>query len=261
MFFSLASISPISSFTTSRNLFFGLSLFLSPCNSISITLIPTYPWSLLMTCPCNLSLLSLIFILFISATSISFTCFFVIITVSSPYIIVGLTTELYTFPFTLAGNLLLQITPDTFLHLFHSACTLFFTSLSQLPLYCTVDPKYLNSFTLFTFWSSISLFCRDFLHLRTDIWSLTDLLSFLFFPTHTSSILISAPLLPWSLRKSQYHQQTASSMVFLSLLSPLAYPNQSNGLNADPRFDLETFCSSYGTPHHCFASLVHILYK
>ena len=123
-----------------------------------------------MTCPYHLGLLSLNFIpnrstltvllmysflilsflvtpianlnIFISATSISSTCFFMIATVSSPYTIVNLTTELYTFPFTLAGNLLSQITPDTLPHPFHPACTLFFTSLSQLPLSCTVDPKY-----------------------------------------------------------------------------------------------------------------------
>ena len=206
-----------------------------------------------MTCPYHLSLPSLIFIpnrstltvllmcsflilsflvtpianlnIFISATSISSTCFFVTATVSSPYTIAGLTTELYTFPFTLPGNLLSQITPATLLHLFHPACTLFFTSLSQLPLSCTIDPKYLNSFTLGTFVSSpFLLFRRRFLHLCTDIRSLTYLLSSLFFPMHTSRILISAPLLPWSLRKSQYHQQTASSMVILSLLHPLACP-------------------------------------
>ena len=86
---------------------------------------------------------------------ISFICFFVTATVSSPYTIAGLTTEPYTFPFTLAGNLLSQIARDTFLHPFHHACTLFFTSFSQLPLSCTVDPKYLNFFTLGTFVSSI----------------------------------------------------------------------------------------------------------
>ena len=89
--------------------------------------------------------------IFISATSISFTCFFVTATVSSLYTIAGLTTELYTFLFTLAGNLVSQITPDTFLHPFHPACTLFFTSLSQLPISYTVDSKYLNSFILGTF--------------------------------------------------------------------------------------------------------------
>ena len=180
---SFAPTSPISSFITYKNLLFGLPLFVFLGNSISIIFLLTYSWSLFMTYPYHLSLSSLIFIpshstltvllmysflilsflvtpianlnIFISATSISLTCFFVTATVSSPYTIVGLTTELYTFPFTLAGNLLSQITPDTLLHPFHHACTLFFTSLSQPPHSCTVDPKYLNSFTLGTFVSSI----------------------------------------------------------------------------------------------------------
>ena len=149
-----------------------------------------------MTCPYHLSLPSLIFIpnrstltvlpmcsflilsflvtpianlnIFISATSISCTCFFVTAIVSSPYIIACFTTELYAFPFTLADNLLSQITPDTLLHLFHPACTLFFIFLLQPPLSCTVDPKYLNSFTLgtflssiFTVWSSLPTLCTD----------------------------------------------------------------------------------------------------
>ena len=123
---SFAPNSPISSFTTSRNLLFGLPLFLFPGNSISIIFLPTYSWSLLMTCPYHLSLLSLIFIpnrsiltvllmcsflilsflvtpianlsIFISANSISSTCFIVTATVLSPYTIAGLTTEMYTFP-------------------------------------------------------------------------------------------------------------------------------------------------------------------
>ena len=107
-------------------IFFLVSLFSSfPGNSISIIFLSTYSWSLLMTCPYHLSLPSLIFIpnrststlllmcsflilsflvtpianlnIFISATSISFTCFFVTATVSSPYTIAGLTTELYIF--------------------------------------------------------------------------------------------------------------------------------------------------------------------
>ena len=167
----------------SRNLLFGFPLFLFSGISVYITLLPTYSWSLLMTCPYHLSLTSLIFIsnrstltvrlmysflilsflvtpianlnIFISAIFISFTCFFVTVTVSNPYTIAGLTTELYTFPFTLAGNLQSQITPDIFLHPFHPAFTLLFTSLSQLPLSWTVDPNYLNSFTLGTFVFSI----------------------------------------------------------------------------------------------------------
>ena len=161
--------------------------------------------------------------IFISATSISSTCFFVTAIISSPYIIGGLTTELYTIRFTLAGNLLSQITPNTFLHPFHSACTLF-TSLLQLPFSCAVDPKYLNSFTLGTFCPLSLLFLYHFLHLCTDIQFFTYLLSSLFFPMHTSSILVSASLLSWSLCKSQYHQQTVSSTVVLSLLHPLACP-------------------------------------
>ena len=221
MSFSLAPSFPISSFNTSTNLLFHLPLFLFPGNSNSIILLPTYSWSLLMTSPYHLSLSFLIFIpnrstltvplilifnlsffffhhshnnlnIFISATSISSTCLFVTATVSSPYTIVGLTTELYTFPITLAG----KITPDTFLHPFHPACSLLFTSISQLQLSSTVDPKYLNSFTLGTFCFPFSLFLCHFLHLRTDIWYLTYLLSFLFFPTHTSSILVPFHFFP-----------------------------------------------------------------
>ena len=203
---SLAPTSPISLFITSRNLLFGLPLFLFPGNSISIIFFPTYSWSLLMTYPFHLSLPSLIFIpnrctltvslmylflilsflvtpianlnVFISATSVSSTSFFATATVSSPYTIAGLTIKLYTFSFTLASNLLSQITPDTFLNPFHPAYTLFFTSLSQLPLSCTVDPKYLNSFTLGTFASSIFtvfLSFPSFMHR----YSVFDLLTFI----------------------------------------------------------------------------------
>ena len=267
MFFSLAPTLSISFFTTSRNFLFGLPLFLFPDNSISITLLLTYAWSLILTYPQHLSLPSLIFSpnrstliiplllmylflififsryshsklnIFFSATSISSIYFFVAPTVSCPYNIAGLTIELYNFSFTLAGNLMSQITPDNFLHSFHPACILLSTSLLQLPLSCTVDPKYLNSFTLGSFVFSIfTVFCH-FLHLRTDIMSLSYLLSSLFFPTHTSSILVSVLLLPWFIRKSQYYQQTASFTVVLSLLRPLAYSiitANKNGLNDDP---------------------------
>ena len=117
----------ISSFTTSKNLLFGLPLFHYLGNSIFIIFLPTYSWSLFMTYPYHLSLPSLIsipnrstltellmfsfLILFLLVTFIanlsiliSSTCFFITATVSSPYTIAGLTTELYTFPFTLAGK-------------------------------------------------------------------------------------------------------------------------------------------------------------
>ena len=47
---SFAPTSSISSFTTSKNLLFGLPLFLFPANSISIIFLPTYSWSLFMKC-------------------------------------------------------------------------------------------------------------------------------------------------------------------------------------------------------------------
>ena len=161
------------------------------------------------------------FNIFISVTSISFTCFFLTATISSPYTIAGLTTELYTFPFTLAGNLLSQITTDTLHHLFHPACTLLYLPLS------TTAPLILNNYIpllLALLYPPSSLFLHHFLHLCTDIRSLTYLLSSLFFPMHTSRILVSALLPSWSLRKSQYHQHTASFMVVLSLLHLMACP-------------------------------------
>ena len=116
--------------------------------------------------------------IFISATSISSTCFVVTATVSSPYNIVGPTTELYLFPITLAGNLLSQITLDTFLHPFHPVCILLsFTSLLQLPISCTVDPKY-NCFTFGTFLSSIFTVSSSFLPF-THRYSVFDLLTFI----------------------------------------------------------------------------------
>ena len=111
-------------------------------------------------------------------SSISSTCFFVTATVSSPYNIAGLTTELYTFAFTLASTLLSQITPDTFLHPFYPACTLFFTYLSQLPLSCTVDPQYLHSFTLGTFLTSIFTISSSFSPFMHR-YSVFDLLNFI----------------------------------------------------------------------------------
>ena len=256
---------PISSFTTSKNRLFGLPLLHFPGNSISIIFLLTYSWSLLMTCPYHLILPSLIFIpnhstlsvplmysfmilsflvtpianlnIFISATSISFTCFFVTATVSSPYTITGLTTELYTFPFTLAGNLLSQITPDILLHPFHPACTLFFTSLSQPPLSCTVDPKYLNSFTLGTFVSSIytvSSSFPPFMHRYSvfDLLIFIPLLSnaYLQDSNHRSTSSIVFSKITISPAKSIVHGGPfLTSSVSLSIITA-----NRNGLNADP---------------------------
>ena len=194
---------------------------------------------------------------------ISFTCFFVTAAVSSPYTIAGLTTELYTFPFTLAGNLLSQITPDALLHQFHPACTLFFTSLSQLPLSCTVDPKYLNSFTLDTFVSSIFTISSSFPAFMHR-YSVFDLLTFI--PLLSKAYLQHSSLRSTSsLVSSQITISSANSIVHcrsLLILHPLACPlslQTRTDLTLIPgavELDLETFCGSYCTPHHCFAFLV-----
>ena len=265
MSISFAPTSFISSFTTSKNLLFGLPLLLFPGNSISIIFLPTYSWSLLMTCPYHLSLPSLIFIpncstlavllmwsflimsflvtpianlsIFISATSISSTCFFVTATVSSPYTIAGLTTELYNFPFTLAGNLLSQITPDTFLHPFYAACIFFFTSLSQPPLSCTVDPKYLNSFTLGTFVSSIFTVSSSFPPFMHR-YSVFDLLTFI--PLLSNAYFQDSNLRStYSLVSSQITISSANSIVnggslLTSSVSLSIITANRNGLNADP---------------------------
>ena len=152
--------SAMSSFTTSINLLFGLPGFLFPGNSILGILFSIYPSPFLRRWPYHLSLASRVFSpnfptcavplmysflilsilvtpnenrnIFNSATSISASCLFVSATVSNPYNIAGLTATLYIFPFTLAGTLLSQITPDILLHPFHPACTLVFTSLLQI---------------------------------------------------------------------------------------------------------------------------------
>ena len=175
--------------------------------------------------------------IFISATSISSTSFFVTATVSILYTNSGLTTKLYTFPFTLAGNLLSQITPDTFLHPFHPACTLLFIFLSQLPLSCTVDPKYLNSFILGTFVSSIFTVSLSFPPF-THRYSVRDLLTFI--PLLSNAYLQHSFLSSTSfLVSSQITISSANSIVhggFLltsSVSLSIIIANR-NGLNTDP---------------------------
>ena len=174
---------------------------------------------------------------FISATFIPSTCFFVIATVSSPYTIADLITKLYTFPITLAANLLSQITPDTFLHSFHPTCTLLLTSLSQLPLSCTVDPKYLNYFTLGTFVSSIfivSLSFPPFAHryLVFDLLTFISLLSnayFQHFSFCSTSSLVSSQITISSANSIVHGDSLLTSSVSLSIITA-----NRNGLNADP---------------------------
>ena len=176
--------------------------------------------------------------IFISATSISSTCFFVTVTVSSPYTIAGLTTELYTFPFTLAGNLLSQITPDTFLYPFHPACTLFFTSLSQPPLYCTVNPKYLNSFTFGTFVSSIFTVLSSvppFMH-RYSVFDLLTFIPLLLSNTnlHHSSLCSTSSLVSLQITISSANSIVHGGSLLTSSVSLSIITANRNGLNADP---------------------------
>ena len=76
---SFTPTSSISSFTTSKNLLFGLPLRLFAGNSISIIVLPTYSWSLLMTCPYHLSLPCLIFISKRSTLTVLLMCSFLIL--------------------------------------------------------------------------------------------------------------------------------------------------------------------------------------
>ena len=76
---SFAPTTLTSYFTTSKNLLFGLPLLLFSGNSISIIFLPTYSWSLLMTCPYHLSLPSLIFISNRSTLTVLLMCLFLIL--------------------------------------------------------------------------------------------------------------------------------------------------------------------------------------
>ena len=141
------------------------------------------------------------------------------------------------FTGTVASNLLSQITPDTFLHPFHPSCTLFYTSLSQLPLSCTVDPKYLNSFILDTFVSSIftvSSSFPPFMH-RYSVFNLLTfipLLSNAYLQDSSlrfNSFLVSLQI-TISLANSFVHDGSLlTSSVSLSIITA-----NRNGFNVDP---------------------------
>ena len=107
--------------------------------------------SLLITCPYQINLLSVIFLeacatlvvprmcsflilslrvtphihrsILISVTSIRFSCLFVVAHVSAPYSIAGLITVLYTFPFSFTGILLSHSTPLHFFQFLQPAPT------------------------------------------------------------------------------------------------------------------------------------------
>ena len=149
---SLTRVFP-SCFRSSSLLFPGISAlntFLSMCSP-----------SLLITCPYQINLLSVIFLeacatlvvprmcsflilslrvtphihrsILISVTSIRFYCLFVVAHVSAPYSIAGLITVLYTFPFSFTGILLSHSTPLHFFQFLQPASTRFVISVSNFP--------------------------------------------------------------------------------------------------------------------------------
>ena len=143
---------------TSVHLVFGLPLFLFPGIAFVITLLTTWSSSILITCPYHFSLLSVIFLdacttfvvprmcsflvlsflvtphihlsILISFTSILDSCRLVVAHVSAPYSITGLTTVLYTFPFSFTGILLSHNSPLHFFQFIHSAPIRFAISVS-----------------------------------------------------------------------------------------------------------------------------------
>ena len=159
----------------SNHLRFGLPLLLFPDTSIPITLLPTHSSSLLSTCRHHFNLLSCTFLdishtvvvplilsflilsslvtplihlnILISATSNFFSCAFFTAQVSAPYIIAGLTTVLYTFPFTLKLILRSHRILDTLFPFFHPDCIICVISASRSPFSANVAPMYLNVFT------------------------------------------------------------------------------------------------------------------
>ncbi|XP_054648940.1 uncharacterized protein LOC129190355 [Dunckerocampus dactyliophorus] len=233
---SLTPTTFMSSFTTSINLFFGLPLGLLPGSSKLSILLPIYSLSLLWTCPNHLSLASLTLSpkpltcavplmysflilsflvtprenlsIFISATSSSVSCLFFIDTVSRRNNIAGLTTVLYSFPFILAETLLSHITPDTFLHPCHPACTCFVTSFPHSPLLWTVDPKYFKSSTFL-----ISFPCKLTLPLGS--------LSF----THMYSVLLRLTFIPLLSRANLHLSSFSSTCSLLSLQITMSSAN------------------------------------
>ena len=193
--------SPISSFTTSKNLLFGLPL-LFPGYSISIIFLPTYSWSLLMTCPYHLSLPSLIFIPNRSTLTILRMYLFVILSFlvflffceRHRLNFIDHCTKQYTFPFTLAGNLLSQIT-------FASSVlgSLLFSSFISFLKYSFHLFDTVSKFTITFHFFFITLFIFIFIFynsLMLYIFPCSVFLPSLFCPTHQ----VTCPCLPesWS---------------------------------------------------------------
>ena len=113
-------------------------IFLDACTALVVPLMCSFRiFSLLVTPHIRLSIL-------ISYTSSCTYCPLVVAHVSAPYNRAGLTTVLYTFPFSFSGILLLHHIP---LHLFqflHAALTLCVISVAMPPVSHTLEPIYVK---------------------------------------------------------------------------------------------------------------------
>ena len=118
-------------------------MFLNACTTLVVPVMCSFRiLSLLVTPYIHLSIL----ISFIYSRA---SCSIVVAQVSAPYNRAGLTTVLYTFPFSFTGILLSHSTP---LHLFqslHAALTLCEISVVMPPVSSTLEPTYLKWCTLF----------------------------------------------------------------------------------------------------------------
>ena len=183
---SSPTLSPVpfkSRWHASFHLVFGRPLFLSPGISAPNTFLSMCSPSLLITCPYQFNLLSVIFLeacatfvvprmcsflilslrvtphihrsILISVTSVSFSCIFVVAHVSAPYSITGLITVLYTFPFSFTGILLSHSTPLHFFQFLQPSHARFVISVSIPPSSSILVPMYLKWVTISSSSSSI----------------------------------------------------------------------------------------------------------
>ena len=121
--------------------------------------------------------------------------------------------------------------------MFHRACILFFTSLLQPPLSCTVHPKSLNSFTLGTFLSSIftvSLSFPPFMqrYLVFDLFTFIPLLSNAYF--QDSSFLSTSSLVSLQITILWENSIVHGGSLLISSISLSIITANRNGLNPDP---------------------------
>ena len=173
--------------------------------------------------------------IFISATSISVSCLCVSATVSNPYALQYCWSHCQVH-LPLAGTRLSQITPDILLHPFHPACTLFFTSLPQSPLLCTVEHRLeiLHFATSSPFIFTVPLTCLSFTHMYSVFILLTfvPLLSKPYVQLSSFSSICSLLSLQITMSSANIMVHGAFSLISSVILSITIANKQ--GLEADP---------------------------